>query len=183
MKADADITHIDLSKVYYDYVDHSHDDVDPITVDKLLNQLDDVYNTSAYKRNILIDKLMETVSRVHIDPMDDDVDDVSKKVMIIDQANKILAEQEKAFSNRINMRLKQKEADSNIASGQLAAEILKKISLTNIPNLVDPNDVPTLEDQLKNLDTQEPDILDTELKTDAKDIPMLKEKEQEDTTE
>lgn len=177
--ADFDVKPLNLEQLYSDYVDHSHPDTDPVTVDKLLVQMDSVYNETAKYRNRMLDKLVDTLDRVYIDPNVDDVDDISKKIMIFEQLNKTLAEKEKSFTTRINTRLKQKEADSNVMAGQMAVEMLKKISLSD--NIITKHNeqVPDITQQLNQLDkafTSDESvttILDTELKSDPKDIPML----------
>ena len=42
-----------LQTRYYDYVDHSYEEQDPTTIDKLLSQMDDVFNSTARFRNKL----------------------------------------------------------------------------------------------------------------------------------
>lgn len=184
--ADHEIKSPNLEQMYRDFVDNSRPETDPVTVDKLLTQMDDVYNESAKYRNRVLDKLIETLDRVYIDPNVDDIDDVSKKIMIFEQINKTLAEKEKAFTTRINTRLKQKEADSNVMAGQMAVEMLKRISLSDNISVKQTEQVPDLSLQLSQLDTSFTSdisvstILDTELKTDPKDIPMLQLEENEE---
>ena len=171
-----------IEQMFHDYVDHSNDKDDPTTITKLLDQMDDVYNDMAICRNKLIVKLMETAEKVNINPDEDNLDDTTKKILILDTANKLLGESEKAFATRINMRLKQKETDSATLSGQMAVEILRKIDLSNFAGLNKNTEVPPLEIQDTNfLNDKElsESIMDTECKTDAKDVPMLTE-EQED---
>lgn len=177
--ADFEIQPPNLEQMYRDFVDNGHPETDPVTVDKLLTQMDDVYNETAKYRNRILDKLIDTLDRVYIDPNVDDIDDVSKKIMIFEQINKTLAEKEKAFTTRINTRLKQKEADSNVMAGQMAVEILKRISLSDNLAIKRSEEVPDINTQLSQLDTSFSSdesittILDTELKSDPKDIPML----------
>ena len=174
-----DIKPLTIEEMYKDYVDNSHPETDPVTVDRLLTQMDDVYNETAKYRNRMLDKLVDTLDRVYIDPNVDDIDDVSKKIAIFEQLNKTLAEKEKAFTNRINTRLKQKEADSNVMAGQMAVEMLKRISLSDNLSIKQSETVPDIDIQLSSLDTSFTSdntvttIQDTELKSDPKDIPML----------
>lgn len=184
--ADFEVQPPNLEQMYRDFVDHSHPDTDPVTVDKLLIQMDDVYNEAAKYRNRMLDKLVDTLDRVHIDPVVDDIDDISKKIMIFEQINKTLAEKEKSFTTRINTRLKQKEADSNVMAGQMAVEMLKKISLADNPTTRHNESVPDLSQQISQLttdftsDSSLTTILDTELKSDPKDIPMLQIEDKEE---
>ena len=173
-----------LEQMYHDFVDHSNDKEDPITITKLLDQMDDVYNDMALRRNKIITKLMETVEKVNINPEEDNLDDTTKKILILDTANKLLGESEKAFATRINMRLKQKETDSATLSGQMAVEILRKIDLSNFSGINKTADIPSLESQENNfLNDKElsNSIMDTECKTDSKDVPMLTEEQKDES--
>lgn len=173
-----------LEQMYHDFVDHSNDKEDPITITKLLDQMDDVYNDMALRRNKIITKLMETVEKVNINPEEDNLDDTTKKILILDTANKLLGESEKAFATRINMRLKQKETDSATLSGQMAVEILRKIDLSNFSGINKTVDIPSLESQENNfLNDKElsNSIMDTECKTDSKDVPMLTEEQKDES--
>ena len=164
-----------LQNRYYDYVDHSNEEQDPVTIDKLLNQMDDVFNSTARFRNKLLSKLEDVVDKTNIDPTVDDIDDVTKKISIFEQANKLLAESEKSFTTRISMRLKQKETDNNIIAGQMAVDLLKRISLAQQP-VANNKNIPSLNDQLNNINFEEFDnINETELKTDPKDVSFLQQ--------
>ena len=170
----------EVLRQYYDYVDHSNEEEHPVTVDSLLNQMDDVFNSTARFRNKLLSKLEDVVDKTNIDPTIDDIDDVTKKISIFEQANKLLAESEKSFTTRISMRLKQKETDNNIIAGQMAVDLLKRISLAQQPTSSNKN-VPSLNEQLSNINFDSEDsILDTELKTDPKDVSFLQQMEEKE---
>ena len=170
----------EVLRQYYDYVDHSNEEEHPVTVDSLLNQMDDVFNSTARFRNKLLSKLEDVVDKTNIDPTIDDIDDVTKKISIFEQANKLLAESEKSFTTRISMRLKQKETDNNIIAGQMAVDLLKRISLAQQPTSSNKN-VPSLNEQLSNINfDSEDNILDTELKTDPKDVSFLQQMEEKE---
>ena len=177
--ADFEIKPPSIEQMYKDFVDNSHPETDPVTVDRLLTQMDDVYNETAKYRNRMLDKLVDTLDRVCIDPNNDSIDDVSKKIAIFEQLNKTLAEKEKAFTTRINTRLKQKETDSNVIAGQMAVEVLRRISLSENLSVKQADPIPDLSTQLSKLDTTFTSdttvttILDTELKSDPKDVPIL----------
>ena len=167
----------ELVKNYYDYVDHSNEEQDPVTIDKLLNQMDDVFNSTARFRNKLLSKLEDVVDQTHINPAIDDIDEVTKKISIFEQANKLLAESEKSFTTRISMRLKQKETDNNVIAGQMAVDLLKRISLADKPVTRNNTNVPSIDEQLVGISQlcENDTIIDTELKTDPRDVPILNE--------
>ena len=167
---------IPMEEIYYDYVKHENDDTDPVTVDKLLDQMDLVFNTTAEKRNKLISKLMKTVDAVDINPITDDIDDVTKKVSIITTVNSLLNDSEKGFMQRITARLKNKESDINLATGQLAVDILKRISLLDTTN--HNTSVPSIAEQeeaFSKLNSELNDISTAECKTNCNDVPPLPE--------
>ena len=166
---------ISMEDIYYDYVKHENG-TDQITVDKLLDQMDLVYNTTAEKRNKLISKLMKTVDAVDINPITDDIDDVTKKVSIITTVNSLLNDSEKGFMQRITARLKNKESDVNLATGQLAVDILKRISLFDTTNHnVSVPSMAEQEEAFSRLNSELDDISTSECKTNYDDIPPLPE--------
>ena len=102
----------------------------PHSLDHYLDQMDLVHNDTAILRDKLIRQMGTVVSKIEFDPNSDRLDDVTKKVMVIDTLTKLIDSREKSISNRVNLRMKTKVLDGNEALGKIAADILTKIDLS-----------------------------------------------------
>lgn len=162
---------LNIEDLYQDYVDIDNPE-NPVGMEDLLDQMDAVFNTTAKKRNLLIDKAMDAASRVYIDPAVDDVDDIGKKISILNQASALISDAEKSFTQRINTRLKYKEATTDSAMSQATIEILKRVMISDVSKLR--RDLPNEGEEkakLSKLTESVDDILDGELLTNNTDVP------------
>lgn len=102
----------------------------PVSIEKYLEQCDLVHNDTAIIRERLIQKVGAAVANIEFDFNGNSLDDSTKKIMAVETLSKLIDAREKSMTNRVNLRLKNKEVKGNEAIGKMAAELLTKIDLS-----------------------------------------------------
>lgn len=147
----------------------------PVSVDSLIDQLDDVTNSTARIRNIVIAKLAKAIDTQDIDFNSDDIDSVTMKTQTYDLLLKALEQKEKSHINRINTRLKKQDSESSTEFGKLATELLTKIT----SNTVTASSDAIFSDELSKLQKATNGIEVTENECKADPLDFGKEKPEE----
>lgn len=109
-------------------------DIDPEnrkSIDEYLDQYDKVSNETAVIRQQLMKKLADVVEHTCINTNEDDLDTVTKKIMVVESLSKLLDGREKSMASRINLRQKNQIADATTSLSNLAAEVLKRIDVSS----------------------------------------------------
>lgn len=140
----------------------------PVSVDSLIDQLDDVTNSTAKIRNLVIAKLARAIETQDIDFNTDNVDDVTKKTQTYDLLLKALDQKEKSHINRINTRLKKQDSENSTEFGKIATELLTKISCNTVTSQSDA----IFENELSKLNkvTSDIEVTSNECKSDPLDF-------------
>ena len=140
----------------------------PVSVDSLIDQLDDVTNSTARIRNLVIAKLARAIETQDIDFNQDDVDDVTKKTQTYDLLLKALEQKEKSHINRINTRLKKQDSENSTEFGKIATELLTRISSSTVTTQSDA----IFENELSKLNkvTNDIEVTSDECKVDPLDF-------------
>lgn len=99
--------------------------------------MDTTYQSTASRRESLISRLEEVIATVRIDPSNDKPSVTESKLRVYEVALSVLAQQEKAAKDKVDVAFKQKEQTTNTAIGATVAALLKTI---NVPTYTNTND-------------------------------------------
>ena len=145
----------------------------PVDIDikEMIKKMQAVYNETAEKRAKLHAKIDEAIDKMSLDG-NADPELLEAQIKLLDQSDKIMNSQEKAFLSRIQVIMKQKENEEQTKIySALAAKILKEAKpapyVPTADSTLDESSMDRITEALKTIDTVE--YNEGELKTDSRD--------------
>lgn len=144
--------------------------VDLLTLDEAILRFDQTVANTQEIRLRLASKLMNTVEQFEVKPEEDNARVTEVKVATIGTLTSLLNDIDRSSKSRADIKLKQKETDTNNKTSQMVAELLREfngIRPTN-GNSIDLEATSTALEQ-KFLETGQ-EISETELRTDPNDL-------------
>lgn len=131
------------------------------TLDGLIERSDIVFDEVAVARKKLQDKFADIVSNITI-TNDDTSKEIEAKVSLLKAYDDILTSREKAYTQRITIRQKQKSVESNHAISEVVTEMLKNIdvnkSYTTRGNKLSKENMDELDKRFADLDRSVGDV-------------------------
>lgn len=103
------------------------------STDEFMRKMDEVYDDTATIRKKLQDKLSVAVDEMKLDP-NGDAEQLEAQIRLLNQMNVTLESREKASSKRVELRLKNKEAEDNAKFyAVIANDIIKSLDNKTVP--------------------------------------------------
>lgn len=103
------------------------------STDEFMRKMDEVYDDTATIRKKLQDKLSVAVDEMKLDP-NGDAEQLEAQIRLLNQMNVTLESREKASSKRVEIRLKNKEAEDNAKFyAAIANDIIKSLDNKTVP--------------------------------------------------
>lgn len=103
------------------------------STDEFMRKMDEVYDDTATIRKKLQDKLSAAVDEMKLDP-NGDAEQLEAQIRLLNQMNVTLESREKASSKRVELRLKNKEAEDNAKFyAVIANDIIKNLDNKTVP--------------------------------------------------
>ena len=130
------------------------------SLDGLIERSDYVFDEVAHARKQLQDKFEGIISKITISN-DDSSKEIEAKVSLLKAYDDILTSREKAYTQRITIRQKQKSVESTNAISEVVTELLKSVdvnkSYTTRGNTLSKTDMDELDKRFADLDKSSTD--------------------------